>query len=523
MIGTSIPEFVFIRVCVFLIQYTTPLCLFALIIVLIVGGRPALSLSISPILIAYSIFDFLYAIFIWFPYARRFKNEARHPPPLSLDEKRELFNKCLNNIPDFERYLRLWFLEADASEIRRDNVRDFILWAFFDAAPESATEVDLAEASEFVEKLERRIGRELESGSGTARALRLTLDAVETRYRSFIWFLIVGGVDFATHCRYAWGGFRYHAQPRLKAVSVIPPRLHNLFARNWSPSKQLSYWYRPHTSSHKVPVLFLHGIGIGLWPYASFLSRLNGKLDREGDIGVIAIELLSVSFHLLSDPMRKAEFLAQLDIILEEHRWDKFVVAAHSYGTVLASHMIHSQRFGPRIQGIALLDPVSILLHQPDVAYNFTRRKPQQANEWQLWYFASMDPGIAYALSRHFFWRENIIWKEELLDVFGKGKTRVGAILAKRRVAVCLAERDLIVDTRTIAKYLVEGENWVPGSTSSKSGGLTPENQSGNHHKTRDGIEVLWFPCLDHGQMFDSQHDQERLCHVLRQHCSQKQ
>ncbi|KAH6645389.1 hypothetical protein BKA67DRAFT_541616 [Truncatella angustata] len=515
MIGTSFPEYVFIRVCIFVLQYTTPLCLTALLTLLVAGGRPALSWRISQLLFAYSVVDVLYAIFIWIPYNKRLRNEARHPPAVSSDERKALFDKCITeHVSDFDRYVRLWFLGADEAEIRRDNVRNFILWAFFDTGPEDASAQALEQASGFVDIFEQQLGRKLEPGEGSATGLRLTIDAIETRYRSFIWYVIVGLVDFVAHCYLAWEGFQYHAQPLSKVFSVLPFRLQSTVASKQSPSRQLGYWHRPHTAPDKVPMVFLHGIGIGLVTYAPFLARLNNAAHRNGDIGIIAVEILPISFRLTSDPLGKLEFLSQLDTILKSHGWDKFVLAAHSYGTVLASHMVHSQTFGSRIQGVVLLDPVSIMLHQPDVAYNFTRRKPRQANEWQLWYFASMDPGVAHTLGRHFFWRENIIWKEELLALpsdDGEGQSPV----RRRKVAVCLSERDLIVDTLSVAEYLVGGEDWVPGKASHES------DETKIHHATRDGIEVLWFPGLDHSQLFDTKKDQERVCRVLRQYCTQ--
>ncbi|KAK6069533.1 alpha beta hydrolase fold family [Seiridium cupressi] len=520
MLGTSFTEFVLIRSCIFVLQYTTPICLSVLAILLVAGGRPALTWPASLVLLAYSFIDLLYYLFVWIPYNRRLKDEARHPPSLSPEDRRALFIKVADHISDFERYLQLWFLGADRAEIRRDNVRDFMFWAFFDTAPENATKQDIADADEYVDLFEERLGREIEPGRGNARGLRLTLDGVETRYRSFIWFVIVGGVDLVAHCQFAWNGFQYHAQPRSEVFSVTPPRLQSIVAGNRSPSKQLAYWYRPHTAPDKVPMVFLHGIGIGLWTYVPFLSRLNRVPNRSGDIGVIAIEILPVSFRMTSDPLGKLEFLSQLDAILDSHGWDKFVLAAHSYGTVLASHMIHSQTFNSRIQGVVLLDPVSIMLHLPDVAYNFTRRKPRWANEWQLWYFASMDPGVAHALGRHFFWRENIIWKEELLALPGNEDEHRNSTTRKRNVAVALSERDLIVDTLAVADYLADGEDWVPGKSSNRSAGAgSYEEQRGNHHSTRDGIEVLWFPGLDHSQMFDKKEDEERVCDVIRQYC----
>ncbi|KAI4597260.1 hypothetical protein KJ359_004773 [Pestalotiopsis sp. 9143b] len=519
MIGTSFHEYVSIRACIFVLQYTTPLLLLSLVILCVAAGGTALSWTSSQLLIAYCVIDVLYAVLIWRPYQRRLKNEARHPPPLNPSDRKKLFLKCAEHIPDVERYLRLWFLGADSAEIKYDNVLDFTLWAFFDTTPERASEQDTLQAHEFVDLFEERLGRKLDAGRGSARGLRLTIDAIETRYRSFIWFAIIGIVDSYTHVHLAWLGFEYFAQPRSEAFSVTPPRLQSMFASKRSASRQLSYWHRPHTAADKVPVVFLHGIGVGLWTYAPFLSRIGAADNGSGDVGVIAIEILPVSFRLTNEPLSKLEFLSQLDTILDSHGWDDFVLAGHSYGTVLATHMIHSGTFNARIQGVVLLDPVNIMLHLPDVAYNFTRRKPRRGNEWQLWYFASMDPGVAHALARHFFWRENIVWKEELLARPRKDGTLDGQGAGTRKVAVCLSERDLIVDTLSVANYLTDGEDWAPGAVSSLAEEETQGTLHRNRHLSRDGVEILWFPGQDHSQMFDKRQDEKRICRVLDHYC----
>ena len=98
------------------------------------------------------------------------------------------------------------------------------------------------------------------------------------------------------------------------------------------------------------------------------------------------------------------------------------------------------------VSSTLFIDPVSFLLHTPDVAYNFTVRKPRRANEWQLWYFASKDPGVAHTLGRRFFWSENVMWKEDVEDLVREGK----------QVAVSLGGRDLIVNTAAVRRYLAD-------------------------------------------------------------------
>ncbi|KAI1632198.1 hypothetical protein F4809DRAFT_653477 [Biscogniauxia mediterranea] len=539
MIGDSLFECIFIRTCIFLLQYTTPLCLAALLFnsfVLNYKGSSALSSlssTTNKILLSYSLLDIFYAIFIYTPYRRRLEQEAQHPTPLSPAARRALFYRCLDHIPDPRRYLRLWFLGADEAEMRRENMRDFFLWAFFDShSDRQLNDDETAELDGYIDVIEQRIGRRFEPGRGKANGLRLTLDAIEIRYRSVGWYVIMGLIDLFTHCLLAWHGFYYYAQPRSRFLSVLPLRVQDLLSRRRSAAERLSYWYRPHTATDKLPVVFLHGIGIGLSTYMPYLSELNPEpSETEGQIGIIAIENLPISFRLTSPPLSKSEFLDQITIILATHGWDKFVLASHSYGTFLATNMLQSSTLGPQIESVVLIDPVSILLHLPDVAYNFTRRQPRQANEWQLWYFASMDPGVAHCLGRHFFWKDNIVWKEDLVQVVGKSSVDGGVGSGnrtgerqRRRVAVCLAERDLIVDTVAVARYLAGGDDWMAVVDEDwqrgSPGSAEQDDVLGRGHLTCDGIEILWFPGLDHAQAFDSRRYRNRLSSITRRYCA---
>lgn len=534
MLGDSLPEYILIRTCIFLLQYTTPLCLLLWALIGLAYGPAALfSWRISWVLIAYSVADALFAVFIWIPSNRRLQQKARHPPPLTREERQALYHRCMDNIEDFDHYMRLWFLGAGDDDVRRENARDFVLWAFFDCGPETASEAVLAEADSYVDDGERRLGRKFAPGRGPAQCLRLTLDKVETRYRSVCWYVIIAAVDHITHVGMVRRGFQYYAQAGASFYSGIPFRMQNLLCRRRSESRELGYWLRPHTSKDKMPVVFLHGIGVGLLTYLDFFSRINPSSDPDDQIGVLVVELLPISFRLTDSPLDREQFLEQMESILERHQINRFLLSAHSYGSVLASHMLQSETFSSRIQSVVLIDPVSLLLHLPDVAYNFTRRQPRKASEWQLWYFASMDPGVAHTLGRHFFWRENIIWKEGLLEHLvekaptpddnsnrnhdGNRAPTQNTHRKKRNVAVCLAECDLIVDTAMVAKYL-GGVEWAPVGYSKLSGATSPKNTGS--YKTEDGdIEVLWFPGLDHAQVLDTQRDQDRICKVIRHYC----
>lgn len=242
----------------------------------------------------------------------------------------------------------------------------------------------------------------------------------------------------------------------------------------------MSYWYRPHRSKTKQPIVFFHGIGIGLYPYTTFFSDIAAA---DPDVGIIAIEDLSISMRISPPPLRREEMLAALPILLARHGFDKFVVVGHSYGTVVQAHIMHCPELAARVTGWLFIDPIPFLLHQPAVAYNFVYRPPKAANEWQLWYFASRDPDIARVLARYFFWAQNILFKEDL-----KG----------HRVGVVLSGRDQIVDAEQVRRY------------------LTDEEGPSARWESKDGmLDVLWYPPLDHAQVLDTPERREPMVAVL--------
>lgn len=282
-----------------------------------------------------------------------------------------------------------------------------------------------------------------------------------------------------TSLKLHYTGFQHYA-PR-KLLAAFPPRPLTIFTRT-SPTQDFSYWYRPHRSTTKLPIIFIHGIGvslsvrscllklnpfkIGLWPYVKFLQNL---AEQDPDVGIIAIEILPISCRITRPPPDSQATCKGIEKILDSHKWDKFVVVSHSYGTAITAYMLRSTTLSPRISATLLVDPINFLLHHPSVAYNFLYRTPKSANEWQLWYFASRDPDIARTLSRHFFWYECILWKEDLVG---------------KKFAVVLSEKDQIVDAKSVRKYLTNAEEtrW----------------QS-------EELEVLWYPSLDHATVFDTE------------------
>lgn len=276
----------------------------------------------------------------------------------------------------------------------------------------------------------------------------------------------VGIVDFLAYVKLQRLGFDFHRLSVARFLTLFPYRPVSLTTRYRSPAKHLSYWYRPHTSTTRLPVLFIHGIGIGLYPYIEFLSDINSSSrdraedDDDGHIGILAVEIMPISFRIPHSMLDKDALCIQLRQIVAVHSYDRFVLVSHSYGSVISNFILADQVMRPKVASALLIDPVSFLLHTPDVAHNFTVRQPRRANEWQLWYFASKDPGIAHALGRRFFWSQNVMWSKNVEDFVHDGK----------RLTVSLGGKDLIVKTVAVGRYLANRGNNQPRRYGAGSG-----------------------------------------------------
>lgn len=332
----------------------------------------------------------------------------------------------------------------------------------------------------------------------------------------------VGVVDFLAYLKLQRSGFYFHRLPLSCFWKVFPFRPVSILTHYRSPAKHLSYWYRPHTSAKRLPVLFVHGIGIGLYPYINFLSEINSPHDGDTEhddsqIGILAIEIMPISFRITHSALDKDEMCTEIGQIIAKHNYDRFALVSHSYGSVISAFILGDQFLRPKVASTLLVDPVSFLLHTPDVAYNFTTRQPRRANEWQLWYFASRDPGVAHALGRRFFWSQKVIWHNDVGDLINEGM----------HITVSLGGKDLIVNTEAVGRYLTDSRATKAGQAGVRN--RQEDESCTSAHLKEDawkhmewkgkGLEVLWFEHLDHGQVFDRKTTMARLVEVVQKYC----
>jgi len=79
-------------------------------------------------------------------------------------------------------------LGAELEDIKRENLKEFFLWAFFNRGGPPGD--DNEELEEYVAATEKLLGKPIEVGRGNAKCLRLTLDRVDMLHRSLTWYCV---------------------------------------------------------------------------------------------------------------------------------------------------------------------------------------------------------------------------------------------------------------------------------------------------------------------------------------------
>ncbi|KAF3909079.1 hypothetical protein ABW21_db0203476 [Orbilia brochopaga] len=549
MIGTSFLDLIAIRTSITFFRAITPLSILCTVSLPFLPA--AFFTPTTRLLSLYPICESAFYLLVYLPRKRYLQAAAEHPAPLPAHGRRALFERVLETIPDHDVYLTQWFLGAQSDDVKTENVRDFLRWSLFNECGGTGTgsvsgkptvtagltlespdggwdeaEVE-AEIDDYVRQMEETMGRKFEEGRGSAECYRLTVDAVRMKHRPLLWYFILGGIDVVTFARLSLAGYTYHRRSPLASIlTSFPFRIfETAFSRSPSPAPSLAYWHRPHRNPDKQPILYVHGIGIGLHPYVPMLT----KLAREApDVGIIVLELDAINSRICGAMPTRIEVTAAIYSILVHQGYiphasttyaatsshnntsDReddgygFILCANSYGTVVTTHLLHSPHIAPYISTAILIDPVTVLLHFPAVAYNFLRRPPRRANEHMLHYYASTDPGVAHTLCRRFFWAENVLWRE---DLFAATATSSGCTSPSRTVprtaVVYLGDRDLIVDTWSVWKYLTD--------TSNAEGNVTGmdvtyiDGEWTRRYPHGGSLKVVWCEGIDHAQVFDEE------------------
>ncbi|KAI0796702.1 hypothetical protein C8Q75DRAFT_710801 [Abortiporus biennis] len=354
---------------------------------------------------------------------------------------------------DFRNYLRTWqvasFGKVPWSSIRRQEMYAWLYWAIFNSRFTSLEDTPSSRQQilrEVLHLLEKRAGISIPEGSNPASTpYLLTLDPINVAWRPFIWYLGVTLSNYVQRRKFEshWNA-KVATYKGLEYVLRIPT--------GWSARQG------------PRPIVFLHGLGLGLTQYKLFLSHL---LDAVPDHPVLIPLHPHVSQELFHprylQPMGRRESTETLAGLLQELGWvippkdnssesdssdtdeheghSGVVMISHSNGSFTHAWMLKS--YPQMILRSCFVDPVTFCSWEGDLCYNFVYRKATTGLELLMKYFVGTELGVANFLQRHFDWSSNSLWFDEIPNARNPAKTMF-----------FLGGNDAIVDAQRVKRYL---------------------------------------------------------------------
>lgn len=189
MIGPSTSKYIFVRAFIAFLHWIAPVSIALSVITLRFKPSRSNGFSLGAFLIAWALVETTFYIVVFLPLRRHLQNPATHPELVPRVQRRQEFIRCMASVPDLDHFLSKWFKDSPITEIRRENVKEFLRWAFLslDAIDEAYED----EIEEYTQKIEESHQRRFEPGRGDAKCIRLTFDKVDMLHRSVFWYLVI--------------------------------------------------------------------------------------------------------------------------------------------------------------------------------------------------------------------------------------------------------------------------------------------------------------------------------------------
>ncbi|KAE9410640.1 hypothetical protein BT96DRAFT_953179 [Gymnopus androsaceus JB14] len=333
---------------------------------------------------------------------------------------------------DFRNTLRTWFGRGIWSTMRVHEVRQWLYWSIFNKnlpELEKLPRAHRAVLDDTLELLQKRLGKPIPEGSNTKnRPILLNLDKPIVLWRPFTFYALIAVINLFLDRWYQVNHNFHH-----DTWSAFP--------KSWKATRG------------PRPVVFLHGLGLGLFQYHSFLSRLP--------------HISQNVFHSrYLTPMLRKESTQTLASLLASFGWAKLECNSGSSATsedevgTRPKHQETTSKWSDGTHGSychawmlkdyphmitrsCFVDPVTFCGWEGDVCRNFFYKTCTTGTELLVRYFVGTELGVVNLLQRNFDWSSNSLWYEEIPNARDPSKTMF-----------LLGEKDSIINPARVKLYL---------------------------------------------------------------------
>jgi len=281
----------------------------------------------------------------------------------------------------------------------------------------------------------------------------------------------------------------------------------------------LCYWKRERRNdvdpkvdiSAKEPLVFVHGLGVGLVPYFLFIYRLSRR--HSGELFVPEFPFLAMA-PWESVPSAR-EVVAQLQDMLAAHGHRAAHWHGHSFGCVVIGWVM---KMSPSsVVYATLMEPAQFLVIKAEALTKILWGQPATTFEMLIRYFAFRELFTVNLLCRNFFWEQSSMWPEDLkvptLVTLAGDDHIVQSTFVKR-----LLEHEK--SARKLQRRLASKQKRIPTSGSSTDVRVDTLQQAASAYKsqsTSEALEIMWCEGFFHGRILCDWRSHEKLFLRMRQ------
>jgi pimeloyl-ACP methyl ester carboxylesterase len=405
---------------------------------------------------------------MFFVYCQRVNKSVQGQPPeekvvrLNKEARQTLIERCLQTSTSPEEFAESWYLSHHKfHDLKRDNIKEWLAWGLFHRhnAENDMTDDEKVELAEMVDRFEASCapcgGEKLKIPDGynaEAKLMKFSEEPVTHTHRPFVMYTIVHFI--------------------IQEI-LTPLRMSRLgFARQQHST--LVFHFRAGMFPEREPIVFIHGLGVGMLPYDKFLTRLVALTDDDSSSlygrSILCVELHVVSQRLLPPNLHRDDFISEMREIMNGLGYSNGgIMIGHSYGSFAVSWL--AQHASDLVFALGLFDPACLFLHYPNTLYSILYKTPTNGHERFMHFLIREELFFNAHARRHFFWYANIFFLEDFDTV-------------NKPTMVLLSDEDFIVPVDNVRKYV---ENFNKG------------HQLANPKYENGTVDVTYLEKCDHG------------------------
>ncbi len=250
---------------------------------------------------------FVYQCYLYFKIQHR-----TTPPYITSKERDQLVSYALANVKNVSNTLSKWFMDCPFEDIDRDSIIGWLAFAFYSKDTNELNDDEYREIYLFINKIE--IEHQLKATIGKSNKnivyMKHNLEPVRVIFRPLAYYFVtdtlLNGI-LASSILYL-RGYRFVQIGHLQF---------------WT------YYKKSKDEDEEEPIIFFHGLGVGLLQYQPLISCIQRKFPRNRRIILISMRCISMRYPTLDDIPTMTETTDSIKMIFEYYKMKKAIFIGH--------------------------------------------------------------------------------------------------------------------------------------------------------------------------------------------------